>query len=90
MASGISAAQLAEVVAAVTAGETDIGALRQRFPPLHFTACDDDDVPARVKPVAEAGGFRFYGITHASGHCIAFTPELDSATGLVVAHVDED
>lgn len=84
----IDESSLAQIVAALSQSTT-VDELRRRFPALHFTLCDDD-IPERIKPVADAPGFRIYAITNASGHCISFTPELASATGLVVAQIDDD
>lgn len=73
-----------DAVAAAVRENAELGALRTRFPDLHFTECGEDDVPARVKPTAEAGDHLLYLIVN-TGHCISFTSEIEAATGLVVA-----
>lgn len=88
----ISSDTLARVVAQVDAvglADTTITALRQAWPGVHFTYCSEDDIPARLKPVAEGAG---YGVFLVSGadHCIAFTEHLEAATGLVLAANSEE
>jgi hypothetical protein len=78
---------LAKVVAQVDAvglGETTVTALRQAWPGVHFTYCSEDDIPARLSPVAEGEGFGVYLVSGAD-HCVAFTDHLEAATGLVLA-----
>lgn len=64
-----------------------IAALRAAHPGLHFTLCNDDDVPARLSPAAERAGFRVY-LVDAGEHCVKFTTEPDQASGLVFASVE--
>lgn len=83
---------LAKVVAQVDAvglGETTVAALRQAWPGVHFTYCAEDDVPARLTPVAEGKDFGVYLVSDAE-HCVAFTDHLEAATGLVLATRSED
>ncbi len=70
--------------------EANLTALRQTWPDIHFTLCADDDVPARLKPIAEGAGYGIYLISSAS-HCIGFTTQPEAATGLVLARrIEED
>jgi hypothetical protein len=63
--------------------------LRERFPQAHFSLAFDDDVPSRIAPLGGGEGFRLYGI--ASGaHCLSLTSDAESASGLLVALLDED
>ena len=64
--------------------EAAVAALRSAYPELHFTVCDDDDVPARLAPVAERPGFNVY-LVDAGEHCVKFTTEPAHASGLVFA-----
>jgi hypothetical protein len=66
-----------------------VAALRDAFPDLHFTLCLDDDIGAGIAPVREAEGFNLYLITNAE-HCIRFTNDPESATGLVLAEVTDE
>lgn len=75
--------ELLDAVAAAHAH--DLASLRQRFPGVYFTLCGEDDVPARLTPVRQTPTHLFYLYTDARGHCLEFTPDLDAATGIVVA-----
>ena len=88
----IPAETLAKVIAQVDAvglSEATICALRQSWPGVHFTWCSDNDIPARLKPVAEDAGFAVYLVSGAE-HCVAFTEHLEAATGLVLAAASDD
>lgn len=74
---------------AARAGELDLSEagvqhLRREWPGLHFTLCGEDDVPARLKPILEGDGFALYLVSNAS-HCVAFTEDPHTATGVVLA-----
>lgn len=69
--------------------EAGIATLRQTWPDIHFTYCSEDDVPARLTPVAEGEGFAVYLVSGAQ-HCVGFTNHLEAATGLVLASVSEE
>lgn len=64
-------------------------ALRQAFPGHHFSLCFDNDIPSRLQPLATGEGFALYGISTA-GHCAALTPNMETATGLAVALIEDD
>ena len=86
----ISSNQIARVGEAVLL-DARAGALRQRFPDLHFTECSEDDVSPRYKPAFSVTGFELYLITGASGHCLELTNDPAIATGILVASkVDDD
>ncbi|MEW7977741.1 MAG: DUF6129 family protein, partial [Candidatus Sedimenticola endophacoides] len=59
-------------------------------PPTNFSdeACSDDDIP-EMKPIREAEGFNLY-LVDGSNHCLCFTPDMQIATGIVVAEIEED
>lgn len=80
---------LADAVAHQGLDETAIGALRSAHPGVHFTLCNDDDVPARLAPAARRSGFRVY-LVDAGEHCVKFTTEPEHASGLVFASVDDE
>ncbi len=82
---------LARIVAEVESrgpGEATVAALRGTFPDLHFTACSEDDVPARLTPVAQGPGYALHLVSGAT-HCVNFTTQPEAATGLVLASVEE-
>lgn len=66
-----------------------IAHLRREFAGIHFTLCNEDDVPARLNPALAGEGFDLYLISNAE-HCIAFTTDPAAATGIVVAERSED
>ena len=86
----------ADLLAAIAArateldlSEASISHLRREWPGVHFTFCDEDDVPARLNPVLEGPGFNLYLISNAE-HCVAFTSQFEAATGIVLATVSEN
>jgi hypothetical protein len=66
-----------------------VAALRDALPDLHFTYCSDDDIGDGIPPIREADGFNLYLINGAE-HCIRFTNDPESATGMVLAEVTEE
>jgi hypothetical protein len=76
-------------VDAVGLSEEAVLALRQAWPGVHFTYCSEDDIPARLDPVAKGAGFGVYLVSGAE-HCVAFTDHLEAATGLVLAADSEE
>lgn len=78
-------AQIQKAVALLPPSHTDMTGLRSNFPAVHFTLCSEDDVSPRIPVVAEAGDYVLYLVSGASGHCLAFTPDLVAASGVVVA-----
>jgi hypothetical protein len=76
--------RLADSVQRQGLDEAAIAALRAAHPGLHFTVCEDEDVPARLVPVAERPGFNVY-LVDAGEHCVKFTTEPAQASGLVFA-----
>lgn len=88
----ISADTLAAVAARASElelSEASVSHLRREWPGIHFTFCGEDDVPARLNPVLEGQGFNLYLVNNAD-HCVAFTSQLEAATGIVLATVSED
>ena len=62
--------------------------LRAAFPDMHFTFCSDDDVMSD-NPVSSSSGFNLY-LVDSSSHCLALTTDGETATGLVVAEVEDE
>ncbi len=86
----------ADTLAAVAAraaelelSEASISHLRREWPGVHFTFCGEDDVPARLTPFLAGDGFNIYLVNNAD-HCVAFTSQIEAATGIVLATVSED
>lgn len=87
----ITAERLATIVAAVEQhglADTHLTFLRGEFPDLHFTWCMDGDV-CGPRPAATGKGFHVY-LVDSSNHCLAFTPSLEAASGVVIAELGED
>lgn len=92
MATAISAETL--VAVASRAGELELNEsslahLRREWPGVHFTFCAEDDVPARLSPAQVGQGFNLYLVSNAE-HCVAFTSQLEAASGIVLATFSED
>lgn len=63
--------------------------LRNTFPGIHFSVCNDDDMPPRLSPAAGNAFCRLYYVD-SGNHCLRLTTDADTATGLVVALRDWD
>jgi hypothetical protein len=61
--------------------------LRAAFPDLHFTFCLDDDVISDT-PASELPGFNLY-LVDSSNHCLGLTGDMQAASGLVVAELED-
>lgn len=89
----VAAALLEDVLARVAAGEADdasfIAKLRECHAGVHFTLCNDDDIPPRLSPVAENQRCRLYYVS-SSSHCLSLCDDAAAASGLVVALHDGD
>lgn len=64
-------------------------ALREAFPGIVFTVCDDNDIPSRLKPVATGEGFALYAV-NTGGHCAQLTSNIEGAGGLTIGLIDDD
>ncbi|MCG8023545.1 MAG: DUF6129 family protein [Candidatus Thiodiazotropha endolucinida] len=80
--------QIAQVVGTQQDSSIVVGLLRSEFPDLHFTYCMDDDV-VETEPAFEDKFFNLYLIDK-SNHCISFTQDMQTATGVVLAEIEED
>jgi hypothetical protein len=83
--------QLASVVEQVEQrglADSNLTDLRGHFPELHFTWCLDDDV-CGLQPAAQGKGFNVY-LVDSSNHCLCFTPNLEAASGVVIAELGAD
>jgi len=68
--------------------ESTLSTLRQEFPEIHFTYCSDDDI-LDAAPAQEFDSFNLY-LVDGSDHCLKFTSNFETATGVVIAEVFED
>jgi hypothetical protein len=76
-----SAASLGEL------NEPALSALKQLWPDMRFTLCNDDDMPARLPPALKREKFNLY-LVNGSEHCLSLTDDPQQAIGVVVAVVD--
>jgi len=81
--------QIEAIVGRAGLSSDSVAALRDAFPDHHFTHCLDDDISCGIEPVRESDGFNLY-LIDANEHCLRFTHDLDSATGLVLAEVSDE
>jgi hypothetical protein len=63
--------------------------LRTQYPNVHFTVCNDDDMPPNLKPAFENSVVRLYYVD-ANKHCLKLTTDAETASGIVVAFHDDD
>ena len=80
--------QISQLVIEHGLDEAAVTSLRSKWPNIHFTYCSDDDVSG-PKPVREYDGFNVY-LVDGRDHCLKFTSDLQHATGLVLAEVEDE
>jgi hypothetical protein len=68
--------------------EAAVARLRAQHPDIHFTFCLDDDIVAK-RAYLERPNFNVY-LVDGREHCLKLTPDLELATGLVLAEVIDD
>ena len=64
-----------------------LAALKQTWPDLRFTFCNDDDMPARLSPALRREVFNLY-LIGGSEHCLSLTDDPLNAIGVVLAQLD--
>jgi hypothetical protein len=79
--------QVSLIVARAGLNDQTLTALREAFRDMHLTYCLDDDVGVG-EPVRREKGFNLY-LVDGRGHCMRLTTDLDAATGIVLAEVDD-
>jgi len=80
--------KISELVLAHGLDEATVSRLRGQWSDIHFTYCSDDDI-TNAKPVRESEAFNVY-LVDGREHCLKFTNDYDSATGLVLAEVEDE
>ena len=80
--------QISQAGNAQPVSEVTVSQLRKKFPDIHFTYCMDDDVSS-ANPVHEERAFNLY-LIDSSNHCLSFTQDLEAATGVVLAEIEEE
>ena len=84
-------ATIQEIVRSVESSglsEVTLARLRADHPGIHFTYCLDDDITAR-RAYLERPEFNVY-LVDGREHCLKLTPDIELATGLVLAEVIHD
>lgn len=88
MSTVVTTELIEKVLAALAHGNaadpTIAAQLRETFPGVVFSVASDDDIPSRVRPLAQGDTFALYGIA-TGGHCASLTSDRESAGGLLVA-----
>lgn len=69
--------------------EAALAALKQTWPDLRITICNDDDMPARLPPFLRRDKFNLY-LVNGSEHCLSLTVDPLQAIGVVLAEVNEE
>lgn len=89
----LSATTLEQIASAAASSgalnDAALDSLKQRWPELRFTFCNDDDMPARLSPALRGEGFNVY-LVGGSEHCLSLTQDIEQAIGVVLAQVEED
>lgn len=82
--------QIANRAAALGAlDERALASLKQEWPGLRFTLCNDDDMPARLPPALQRDNFNVY-LVGGGEHCLSLVTDPEHAIGIVLASVDEE
>jgi len=68
--------------------EESLLTLKQTWPELRFTLCNDDDMPARLPAALKRERFNLY-LVNGSEHCLSLTDDPLHAIGVVLAEVDQ-
>ena len=80
--------QISKLVEEHGLDEAAVTSLRSKWPDIHFTYCSDDDVLG-PKPVREFDSFNVY-LVDGRDHCLKFTSNPETATGLVLAEIEAE
>lgn len=82
--------QIAGAAASIGAlNDEALACLKQTWPELRFTFCNDDDMPARLPPALHGDRFNLY-LVGGGEHCLSLTENLEQAIGVVLAQVDDE
>jgi hypothetical protein len=80
--------QVSLIVSRAGLNHQTLMALREAFQDMHLTYCMDEDIGIG-EPIRRDQGFNLY-LVDGRGHCMRFTSDLDAATGIVLAEVEDD
>ena len=82
------ALEITEEIKTLGLNDSVLSTLRQKYKPIHFTYCMDDDI-ANAKAIVETDGFNLY-LIDGREHCLCLTNDFDIATGIVIAEIIPD
>ena len=77
--------EIAQVLETSGVNDATVSLLRPQYQPIHFTYCNDDDLPNN-NPVLERPDFNLY-LIDGREHCLCITSDFSVATGIVVAEI---
>ncbi|EXJ15152.1 DUF6129 family protein [Imhoffiella purpurea] len=80
--------QVGEILRRAGLGDQTLSVLRETFTDLHFTSCLDEDVGVG-EPALRGEGFNIY-LVDGRKHCLTLTNDLEGATGLLLAQVEDE
>ncbi len=66
-----------------------LATLKDGWPNLRFTLCNDDDMPARMPPALQREKFNLY-LLGGGEHCLSLTTDTERAIGVVLTQVDDE
>jgi hypothetical protein len=69
--------------------EATLAILKNRWPELRFTLCNDDDMPARMSPALKRERCNLY-LVGGGEHCLSLTTDPEQAIGVVLAQVEAE
>ncbi|HEY0719875.1 MAG TPA: DUF6129 family protein [Gammaproteobacteria bacterium] len=79
--------QIADCYASNRNDPAVLSSLRDGFPQVRFTHCNDDEL-GHAKPILECEGFNLYLM--GGEHCLSIISDFTDAKGIVVADVYDD
>jgi hypothetical protein len=65
-----------------------LAGMRAQFPGMHLSHCNNDDV-INAAPYLQSPRLNIY-LVDGHEHCLELTQDLDAATGLLLAEVNEE
>ena len=80
--------QVSLIISRAGLNDQTLMALREAFQDMHLTYCMDEDIGVG-EPIRREKGFNLY-LVDGRGHCMQFTTDLDAATGIILAELEDE
>ncbi len=80
--------EIKQKIIAAGVDESLLTELRTEYQKIHFTYCNDDDIPNN-EPIVCAEDFNLY-LIDGRDHCLCLTNDKENATGIVIAEIYQD